>query len=127
MTAMVHPQYAGAGLGRALMQTAVKDLVQRGDVRALEAFGDTRAPDRAAWAVTSEHGDCVLPADYLLAVGFKTQRAHPRYPRMRLELRSVLSWRDEVENALEKLLGAVRPARRPVPDPTHRVLREPPA
>jgi len=125
-TAMVFPDYAGAGLGRVLMQTVVKDLVKRGDIRALEAFGDTKAPDRNAWAVTSEYGDCVLPADYLLGVGFKTQRPHPRYPRMRLELRSVASWRDEVELALEKLLGAVRPHRHPAADPTHRVVRQPP-
>jgi hypothetical protein len=65
----------------------------------------------------------VLPADYLLSVGFKTQRAHPRYPRMRLELRSVLTWRDEVEGALEKLLGAVRPARQPAAERTPRVVR----
>ena len=28
---------------------------------------------------------------------------------MRMDLRSALSWRDEVEAALERLLGAVRP------------------
>jgi GNAT superfamily N-acetyltransferase len=125
VTAMVYPEYAGSGLGRVLMQTAVKDLLQRGGVRALEAFGDVRAPDAEAWARSPEYGDCVLPADYLLAVGFKTQRAHPRHPRMRLELRSVLSWRDEVESAIERLLGAVRPARLPAADPSHRVVREP--
>jgi GNAT superfamily N-acetyltransferase len=118
-TAMVHPQHAGTGLGRVLMQTVVKDLVKRGGIRALEAIGDTRAPGRGA----ETYGGCVLPADYLLRVGFKTHRPHPRYPRMRLELRSVLTWRDEVEGALEKLLGAVRPARRPAAEPTRRVLR----
>jgi hypothetical protein len=65
----------------------------------------------------------VLPADYLLRVGFKTHRAHPRFPRMRLELRSAVTWRDEVESALEKLLGAVRPVRHPAADPSHRVVR----
>jgi len=45
-TALVYPEYAGAGLGRVLMQTVVKDLVKRGGIRALEAFGDTRAPGR---------------------------------------------------------------------------------
>jgi hypothetical protein len=120
-TAMVYPQHAGTGLGRVLMQTVVKDLVKRGDIRALEAIGDTRAPGpgrEPGW------GGCVLPADYLLRVGFKTHRPHPRYPRMRLELRSVLTWRDEVENALERLLGAVRPARHPVAGPSHRVVRQ---
>lgn len=122
-TAMVLPEHAGAGLGRVLMQTVAKDLVKRGGIRALEAIGDTRAPSRRDWATRADdgHGGCVLPADYLLRVGFKTQRAHPRYPRMRLELRTALTWRDEVESALERLLGAVRPARQPTPDPSHRV------
>jgi hypothetical protein len=114
---MVYPEYAGAGLGRVMMQTVVKDLVKRGDVRALEAIGDTRSSG-PGW------GGCVLPADYLLRVGFKTHRPHPRYPRMRLELRSAVTWRDEVESALERLLGAVRPARHPVVEPSHRVVRQ---
>ena len=66
------------------------------------------------------YGTCVLPADYLLGVGFKTHRPHPRYPRMRLELKSAVTWRDEVESALERLLGAVRPSRHPAADPSHR-------
>ena len=118
-TAMVHPEYAGAGLGRVLMQTVVKDLLKRGGIRALEAFGDTRAPAAGTgWPARRGPVACVLPADYLLRVGFKTHRPHPRYPRMRLELRSVVTWRDEVESALERLLGAVRPARQPAPGPT---------
>ncbi len=121
-TAMVFPEYAGAGLGRVLMQTVVKDLVKRGGIRALEAIGDTQAPGRKDWArrVDGAYGSCVLPADYLLRVGFKTHRTHPRYPRMRLELKTALTWRDEVEGALERLLGAVRPARHPVVDPAPR-------
>jgi GNAT superfamily N-acetyltransferase len=121
-TAMVYPEFSGAGLGRVLMQTAVKDLLKRGGIRALEAIGDTRAP--AAEALT--YGGCVLPADYLLAVGFKTHRPHPRFPRMRLDLRTVLTWRDEVEGALEKLLGVVRPVRpvrHPIPEPARGSLR----
>jgi len=121
-TAMVHPEYAGSGLGRVLMQTVVKDLVKRGGIRALEAFGDTRAPGRTER--DSTYGDHVLPADYLLRVGFKTHRQHARYPRMRIELKTALTWRDEVESALEKLIGVVRPARRPAPEPTHRVVRQ---
>jgi hypothetical protein len=42
---------------------------------------------------------------------------------MRLDLKSAVTWRDEVENALERLLGVVRPARHPVADPSHRVVR----
>ena len=121
-TAMVYPEHAGTGLGRALMQTVVKDLMKRGGIRALEAIGDTRAPGRGERG-SQLYGGCVLPADFLLSVGFKTHRPHPRYPRMRMELRSVLTWRDEVEGALEKLLGAVRPARQPAAERTPRVVR----
>ena len=111
VTAMVYPEYADAGLGRVLVQNVAKDLIKRGGIRAMEAFGDTRSPREG-------YGGCVLPADFLLRVGFKTHRAHPRYPRMRLELKSVLTWREEVEAALEKLMGVVRPRPvRPAPEP----------
>jgi GNAT superfamily N-acetyltransferase len=107
-TAHVRPEYVGGGLGRMLVQGAARDLVKRG-VRAIEAFGDARygEPDPDAGAV----GRCVAPADFFVAVGFKTVRPHPRYPRLRLELRTALSWRSDVEYALERLLGTVAPER----------------
>jgi ribosomal protein S18 acetylase RimI-like enzyme len=106
MTAAVLPEFADGGLGRMLVQGVAKDLVRRG-VKAIEAFGNAR------W---SELGHCMLPADYLLAVGFKTVRAHPVHPRLRLELKSAASWREDVEVALERLLGSMTPegALRPV-------------
>lgn len=113
-TALVLPEQRGGGIGRMLMQSVVKDLIKRGGIRAVEAFGDTRAPRKGEPA---DHTPCVLPADYLLRVGFKTQRSHPRYPRMRLELKSAVTWRTEVEHALERLLGVVRPTR-PATQPT---------
>ncbi len=119
----VFEPYAGAGLGRLLLQEMVKDLLQRGGIRAVEAFGSTSSRPRQALSAnragirtgaSSEH-ECVLPVEFLQRVGFKTQRAHPRNPRMRLELKSVVTWREEVEAALERLLGAVRPSRVPRP------------
>jgi hypothetical protein len=105
MTARVLPEFAGGGLGRMLVQGVAKDLVRRG-VKAVEAFGDLKA----------EENGCMLPAEYMLAVGFKTVRPHHRYPRLRLELKSALSWREDVEVALERLLGSMNPegALRPV-------------
>ena len=100
MTAHVLPEFAAGGLGRMLVQGAAKDLTRRG-VKAIEAFGDLR------W----ERPGCVLPADYLLAVGFKTVRPHHRYPRLRLDLKTALSWREDVEVALERLLGSMTPER----------------
>jgi GNAT superfamily N-acetyltransferase len=98
MTGHVHPVFAGGGLGRMLLQSVAKDLTRRG-VRAIEAFGDER------W----ERPACVLPAEHLRSVGFKTVRPHSRFPRLRLELKSAVSWREDVEVALERLLGSMSP------------------
>ncbi len=98
MTAHVLPEFAGGGLGRMLIQGVAKDLQRRG-IKAIEAFGD------AKW----EKPACLIPADHLLAVGFKTVRPHPRFPRLRLELKNALSWREDVEVALERLLGSMQP------------------
>jgi hypothetical protein len=97
MTASVIPEFTGGGLGRMLVQGMAKDLIRRG-VKAVEAFGDAR------W---SGLGHCILPADHLLAVGFKTVRPHPHHPRLRLELKTAASWREDVEVAIERLLGSM--------------------
>ena len=55
----------------------------------------------------------MLPSDFLGSVGFKTHRPHGTTPRMRMELRTALTWRTEVEAALERLVGAVRPSAQP--------------
>jgi hypothetical protein len=100
MTAYIESDFAGGGLGRMLVQGLAKDMTRRG-VKAIEAFGDTQ------WSQPA----CVVPADYLLAVGFKTVRPHHRYPRLRLDLRTALSWREDVEVALERLIGSMSPER----------------
>jgi hypothetical protein len=100
MTANVISEFAGGGLGRILVQGVAKDLSRRG-IKAIEAFGDVK------WSTPA----CVVPADFLLAVGFKTVRPHLRYPRLRLDLRTALSWREDVEVALERLLGSMSPER----------------
>ena len=100
MTAHLLTEFAGGGIGRMLVQAMAKDLTRRG-VKAIEAFGDRR------W----ESPSCMLPVDYLLAVGFKTIRPHHHYPRLRMELRTALTWREDVEVALERLLGSMSPER----------------
>jgi hypothetical protein len=101
----VLPEHSGGGLARMLLQATAKDLTRRG-VRAIEAFG------LAAGAGMGDRGEpsssCLLPADLFLAVGFKTVRHHHRFPRLRLELKTALSWREDVELALERILGTVR-------------------
>jgi GNAT superfamily N-acetyltransferase len=110
MTARLHEAFTGGGLGRMLVQAVAREVSRRG-IRAIEAFGRT-----AASADQPEPGDrrsrrgdsCLLPADYLLAVGFKTVRPHPHTPRLRLDIKTVLSWREDVEYALERLLGSMQ-------------------
>ncbi|MDQ6526426.1 GNAT family N-acetyltransferase [Nocardioides sp. LHD-245] len=111
-TAWVRPEYAGGGIGRLLVQGMARDLVGRDGIRAVEAFARTgrAGPGRVP--------ECVVPADFLARTGFKTQRAHPRTPRMRMEMRSLVTWRGEMEAAWERIVGAVRRPRhvpRPVP------------
>lgn len=98
-TAYVDPARRRHGIGRLLVQGMAKDLIKRGDVRAVEAFAQS----------LGRGGHCVVPQAFLAGVGFKTHRSHPLHPRMRMELRSVLTWKDEVEQAVERLLGVVRP------------------
>lgn len=100
MSAHVLDEFASGGLGRMLVQGLAKDMTRRG-VKAIEAFGDLKWNGAA----------CMVPADYLLAVGFKTVRQHARFPRLRLELKTALSWREDVEVALERLLGSMTPER----------------
>jgi len=110
----------GGGLARMLIQAAAKDLTRRG-VRAIEAFalatgvesGPEPRPEPGPGEpdpTSARRGrtGCLLPADLLLAVGFKTVRPHRKYPRLRLELKTTLSWREDVEAALERILDTVR-------------------
>ena len=94
-SAQVRPEYTGQGLGRVLVQAVARDAVKRG-IRAIEVFGAGGRQD-----------ECLLPVGFLQAVGFKTVRPHPRVPRMRLDLRSTLSWREDVDAALERLLATI--------------------
>jgi GNAT superfamily N-acetyltransferase len=96
MNVRVLPEWTSSGVGRMLAQAVAAELVPRG-VRAIEAFG---------WAgANTDPRGCLLPAAYLLSVGFKTVRPHPMYPRLRMELKTTASWRYDVEYALERIFG----------------------
>lgn len=96
------PETGGVPALKHLLQAMAADLHGRGVV-AVEAFGT--------------HGEdadrCLVPVELLDQVGFTTHRAHGTTPRMRMELRGARTWKTEVELALERLVGAVRPASRP--------------
>lgn len=128
-TAEVFEEYDGGGLGRVLMQVMVKDLLSRGGVRAVECIGVRGTARRAARPASGPDdpgsgsdgaAGSLVPVEFLQQVGFRTHRAHPSYPRMRLDLRSVVSWRADLEGAVGRLVAAVRP-RMPRPAPAGRV------
>lgn len=105
-TVWIDPRYAGGGLGRMLVQGMARDLITRGSIRAVEAFGDVGP-------ASGIHGRrCAAPAEFLARVGFKTHRAHLTAPRLRMELKQAVSWKDDFEVALERLWGVVRPQRK---------------
>jgi GNAT superfamily N-acetyltransferase len=105
-TLAVRPGFEGQGIGRVLLQTMARDLTRR-KVRAVEAFADRVPAGR----------DCRVPAGFLEASGFQVVRDHPRYPLMRMDLRTALTWKDAREAALEALRmpTPAPPALRPVP------------
>jgi hypothetical protein len=59
----------------------------------------------------------VLDVAFLEKAGFRVERDHPAYPRLRIELRTVVTLRDEAAAAIARALARV-PGVRPVPD-TH--------
>ncbi len=100
------PEHRNAGLGRQLVRAMAKEMIKRKDVRAIEsiAFSPTAA---------NKASRCVIPQDFLLAVGFSTHRPHSCYPRMRMDLRTTLSLREELEQVLDRIL---RPLPKPSPE-----------
>lgn len=100
------PGTAGLADAKHLLQVMARDLHGR-DVQAVEAFGTPRDPSMEAT------DRCLVPIELLDAVGFTTHRAHDTTPRMRMDLRGARTWKTEVEQALERLVGVVRPASKP--------------
>lgn len=104
-TAWVGPAHRGFGLGRLLVQEALKEAL-RLDRPALEVYGDRRWAERA----------CHLPATWLLREGFVVVAEHPRTPLLRIETSRLARWAESVEHAFEEVLGRL-PRRVPLPSP----------
>jgi GNAT superfamily N-acetyltransferase len=106
-TVWVTPALRGQGLGRLLVQAAIREAL-RLDLGALEAYADRRWRERG----------CVLPATWLLHEGFVVHREAPRVPLLRLDVRRTARWAESLEAALEGLRlhlprGVPAPARVP--------------
>jgi GNAT superfamily N-acetyltransferase len=104
-TVWVHPLHRGHGLGRVLVQAAIKEAI-RLELPSVQAYGDRRWRDRT----------CVLPATWLLHEGFEVHHEHPRTPVVRIDTKRTVRWVASLEHAWEEVLGRL-PHRVPVPVP----------
>ena len=97
-TLHVEPEHADRGLARMLVQGMAADLARRG-VRAVEAIASHRRRRRRAWC---RRTSCSRSGSRRCA---RTRGT----PRLRLDLRSTVAWREDVvEAALDRLLGGRR-------------------
>lgn len=109
-TTWVDPTRRGRGIGRQLVQAAVKEALRR-DLRAVEAYGDHR------WREST----CTLPATWLLHEGFEVSVAHPRHPLMRLETSRTVRWADALGHAVDEVIERLpRRVVAPAPDAIER-------
>ncbi len=96
-TMHVIQEFQGQGIGKALIQAVLKEAKDHGK-RALECFADRD------WA----RPDCMIPARFCELAGFKVKREHPRFPLMRIDVRSLAKVAESMEAAVEAFLESVR-------------------
>jgi hypothetical protein len=104
------------GLRRALVRAAAKDALAHRD-RSLTAIGSRRPGPGHGRALAPGH-PCIVDVALLERSGFRVERDHPSHPRLRLDLRTALTVRDEAAAALSRALARV-PGLRPVPETPH--------
>lgn len=82
------------GLGKVLMQVALRDLATRG-VKTVQAYGTVH---QGAFETSP-----VVGVEFLLRMGFVVARPHPQMPLMQLDMRSLASWTENLEAVLDSL------------------------
>jgi GNAT superfamily N-acetyltransferase len=95
--------FTGHGFAKLLVSAVEKDLVARSET-ALETF----ACHRPAGEPTATR-----PTDFYERNGFRLRLSDPVLPVMRLELKAILSWTENLDAVLEALLVARRRVSRP--------------
>jgi ribosomal protein S18 acetylase RimI-like enzyme len=96
----ISPDARHHGLGTVLLRACLRDLVLRKE-RRVEAFGFT-----TPGAVLQDMP--MLGVPFLLRNGFVVSLPNPLYPLMRLDLRSLIVWQDNLEAVLESLRFPLR-------------------
>jgi len=98
VTATTASPDAGRGLRKSLVQSAAKDAL-RSRARSMDVI--------AARPLAVGRHPCVLDVAFLEKVGFRVERDHPTYPRLRMDLRTVVTLKDEAAAALTRALGRI--------------------
>jgi GNAT superfamily N-acetyltransferase len=83
-----------SGVGKVLVQAVLRDVASRGE-KVVEAY--------AAIDVVDRKRTPMMTVEFLLRQGFTVVRPHPRYPLMRLELKTLAAWTENIEAVLESL------------------------
>jgi GNAT superfamily N-acetyltransferase len=96
----ISPDARHHGLGTVLLRAALRDLVMRGE-RRVEAFGFTQSG-------AALEDMPMLGVPFLLRNGFTVSRPDATYPLMKLDLRSLIVWQDNLEAVLESLRFPLR-------------------
>ncbi len=95
------------GLGGVLLREALRDLASRNE-KSVQAYALARRMDLDLAPMVG--------VEFLLRSGFTVVRPHPETPLLRVDLKSLVSWADNVETVLQSLRLPVRvPKRTPVP------------
>ncbi|MDY0340925.1 MAG: GNAT family N-acetyltransferase [Coriobacteriia bacterium] len=94
------------GVGGLLLRAAMRDLAQRGE-RSVQAYATTFRGDMSSMPVVG--------VEFLLRNGFTVAHPHPQVPLLRVDLKSLVPWTENLEAVLESLRLPVRaPSRKPV-------------
>ena len=96
----------GRGLRKVLLQTAAKDALKQ-HVRSVDVVASRPV-------AVSPHA-CVLEAAPLEKFGFRVERDHPAYPRLRIDLRTAVTLRDEAAAYVARALARI-PGVHPAPE-----------
>jgi ribosomal protein S18 acetylase RimI-like enzyme len=96
------------GLGRLLLFAALKDLAQRGE-KMVWAYGYTAHVDLSKMPM--------IGVEFLLRHGFTVTSPHPIHPLLQMDVRSLVSWTENLDSMLQALRIPVGRTRR-VPSPS---------
>lgn len=100
----IAPEARRRGLGGLLLREAMRDLASRGE-RSAQAYASANRGDFELVPMVG--------VDFLLRHGFTVSRPHPVTPLLRVDLKALASWAENLEGLLESLripLGAPRRA-----------------